>query len=76
MKRMIHPNETGESALRLELGRDRFERKARTRKRDRTRTVEGGNRDGAIVPRDECEGFLFRQTDGEHGAFAASAFLH
>ena len=52
------------------------ERKARTGKRDRTRAVISGNRDRAIVPRDEREGFFFRQSDREHCAFAASTFLH
>ncbi len=76
MKRVIDPNESGKCALRLELGGDRFERNSRTRKGDGTRTVESGNRDRPIVPCDEGDNFVFRQSDGKHRPLAASAFFH
>src|ERR1700719_2753601 len=53
MERMINPNESRKRALRLELGRHRLQRNARTRERDRTRSVEGGNCYGAVVPGDQ-----------------------
>ena len=76
MKRMIDPNESRERALRLEFGGHRLERNARTRERDGTRPVEGGNRDSAIVPRNERQGFVLRQSNREHRSFAASARFH
>ena len=42
----------------------------------RTRPVESGNRYRAIVPRNESQGFFFRQSNGEHRSFAASARFH
>ena len=76
MKWMIDPHEPRKRALRLEFGGHRFERNARPRKRDRTRSVERGNRHRPVVPRDQRQRFLLAQTDREHGAFAARAFLH
>ena len=65
-----------ERALLFQFGGHRLKRNTRTRERDGTRTVEGGNRYRSIVPRDECDGFVLRQSDREHRSFAASAFLH
>ena len=76
MKRMIDPHEPGERALRFEFGGHRFERNTRARERDRTRSVESGNRHRPVVPRDQCQRFLLGQTDCEHRSFAAPAFLH
>ena len=39
----------------------------------RARAVDGGDRDRAVVARDQRTRFVFAQTDGEHGAFAARA---
>ena len=38
--------------------------------------LNGGNRHGAVVPRDQRQRFFFRQSDREHRSFAASAVLH
>ena len=42
----------------------------------RTRAIDGGDRDGAVVAGDQRTRFLFAQTQGEHGAFAARAAVH
>ena len=44
--------------------------------RQRTRAVERGDRDRAVVARDQRTRFLFAQTDGEHRSFAARAAIH
>src|SRR2546430_6241129 len=76
MKWMIDPNESRERALRLEFGGHCLERNTRTRERNGTRPVEGGNRYGPVVPRDEGQGFFLGQSDSEHRSFSASTRLH
>ena len=63
MKWMIDLNRSREGALRLQFGGDRFERNVRTRERNRTWPVDGGNRNSSIVPRDKRQGFFFRQSN-------------
>ena len=76
MEGMIDADEPREDALRLQLGEHRFERNARAGEGQRTRAVEGGDRDGAVVARDQRARFIFAETHGEHGAFAARAAVH
>ena len=76
MKRMINLDAPRERALLFQFGRHRLKRDTRTRERDGTRTVEGRNRNRSVVPRDKCDGLVLRQSDREHGSFAAPAFLH
>ena len=77
MKRMIDPHESREDALRLQFGDHRLERNARAREGERTRAVEGGDRDGAVVARDQSAALHPRgRPNGEHGSFAARARFH
>jgi hypothetical protein len=76
MKWMIDPNESRERAACLEFGGHGLERNARTRERNGARSVEGRNRYSAVVPRNERQGFVFRQSYREHRSFAASARFH
>src|SRR6266850_461289 len=76
MKWMIDPNESRERALRLKFGGHGLERNTRTRERNGTRPVEGGNRYNAVVPRDESQGFFLRQSNSEHRSFSPSAGFH
>jgi hypothetical protein len=76
MEGMIDADESSEDALRLHLGEHCFERNARAGEGQRTRAIDGGDRDGAVVARDQRTRFIFAQTQGEHGAFAARAAIH
>ena len=76
MEGMIDPDESGEDALRLHLGEHCFERNARAGEGQRTRAIDGGDRDGAVVARDQGTRFVFAQTHREHRAFPAGAAVH
>src|SRR4029077_4329781 len=76
VKRMVHPDESGKDTLRLEFDCHCLERNARTRKCDRPWSVESGYRYRSIVTRNESQGFIFGQSDGEHRSFAPSARFH
>src|SRR5687767_449118 len=76
MEGMIDADESSEDSLRLHLGEHGFERGARAGEGQRTRAIDGGNGDSAVVARNQRMRFFFAQTEGEHGAFAARAAIH
>ncbi len=76
VKRMIDADKAHEDVLRLQFGGDGLERRTRSGERERARAIERRDAHGAVVTQDEVAGFVLAETDGEHGAFAARAFLH
>src|SRR4029453_11704907 len=76
MKRMIDSHHPREDALRLQLGKHRFNRVTRAGKRQRPGAIECRDRDRAIMLVDQSLRFFLTETDREHPSLPPGTTFH